>query len=176
MVNQELVDYIKKHKEKGHSLEQLKDHIVNHGHDSEEVDEAIRHATQENVPSKKEAPAEEATEETTSSGGSGIKKRNPFLVLLFAFITFGIYMLFWLVFTTNELRKNTKSAPNPWLLLLFFIPFINFIVAIVYFWKYSKAINELTGFSFIGLFLIWIIFSPAGMIVSQIQLNKKAKK
>ena len=104
----------------------------------------------------------------------GIKKRNPWLVLLFSVITFGIYAMFWLVFTTNELRKNTKSAPNPWLLVLMFIPIVNIIVMFIYFWKYSKAINELTGFSTTTLFLLLVLIGPVAMPIAQIELNKKA--
>ncbi len=104
----------------------------------------------------------------------GIKKRNPILVLVFTIITFGIYGIYWIVSTTNELRAKTKSAPNPWLILLFLIPFVNIIVALVYYWKYSKAINELTGFSNVGLFLLWVLFSPAAIILAQMELNKKA--
>jgi hypothetical protein len=86
----------------------------------------------------------------------------------------GIYGIYWLVSTTNELRRNTRSAPNPWFLLLFLIPLVNIVIMIFYFWKYSSAINELTGFSKIGLFLLLILIAPVGMILSQIELNKKA--
>ena len=87
---------------------------------------------------------------------------------------FGIYGLYWIVSTTNELKRNTQSAPNPWLLLLMLIPFVNFIVILIYYWKYSKAINELSGFSAGLMFVLWLFISPVGMIIAQIQLNKKA--
>jgi len=103
-----------------------------------------------------------------------IKRRNPVLVLIFSIITLGIYTIYWLVSTTNELRRNTQSAPNPWLILLFLIPIVNIIVSIVYYWKYSKAINELTGFSTAGLFILMFFLSIIGIIVAQVQLNKKA--
>jgi len=96
-----------------------------------------------------------------------IKKRNPVLVLLFILLTLGIYGLYWIISTHSELKKNTKSAPSLWML---FIPIVN----LIYFWKYSKAINELTGFGAEGLFALWILFSPAAIILSQMQLNKKA--
>ena len=127
------------------------------------------------------------------------------MVLLFSIITFGIYSIYWLVSTTNELRKNTKSAPNPkllllpvitfifmligtfsyylidfnfgifYLILLIFLIFLNSIIFLFYYYKYSKAINELTGFSVAGLFLLLIFVSPVGMILSQIELNKKSE-
>ncbi len=58
--------------------------------------------------------------------------------------------------------------------MLMLVPFVNFIAAIYYYWKYSEAINELTGFTNIGLFVLWIFFSPAAMILAQVELNKKA--
>jgi len=34
-----------------------------------------------------------------------VKYRNPVLVILFSIITLGIYGIYWLVSTTNELRR-----------------------------------------------------------------------
>lgn len=42
-----------------------------------------------------------------------VKYRNPVLVIVFSIITLGIYGIYWLVSTTNELRRITSSAPNP---------------------------------------------------------------
>jgi len=103
----------------------------------------------------------------------GIKKRNPWIVLLLSIITFGIYTIYWLVSTTLELKNSTKSAPNPKLLWLLLIPFVNIIILIMYYWKYSSAINELTGFSKAGLFVLWIFLSPVAIVLSQMELNKK---
>lgn len=172
MVNQQLVEYIKKGTEKGHTIQYLREYLVKSGQDLKEVDEAITYLWQNKPKPSKKLPSEKL--EITESSKQGIKRRNPFLVLLFTIITFGIYGIFWLVFTTNELRENTKSAPNPWLLLLFLIPLVNIIFYFVYFWKYSKAINELTGFSLAGLYILWIIFAPVAMILAQMELNKRA--
>jgi hypothetical protein len=125
---------------------------------------------------------------------AGIKHRNPGLVFLFGLITLGIYQIYWLVSTTNELRKNTTSAPNPWLLLapiiaapLFIFAILAeysilpvliylavFVVMIMYHWRYSKAINELTGFNAIGMFALLLLLGGIGQIFAQIELNKKA--
>lgn len=169
MVNQQLINYIKTEEAQGYTPQQLRNALIQQGYNSQEVDEAIRYANQRNI-----YPTQQ-TSKPTSSSASGIKRRNPFLIILFSIITFGIYSIFWLVFTTNELKRNTQSAPNPLLLLLMLIPFVNFIVMLIYFWKYSKAINELTGFNSLALFLLWIFIGPVGMIISQIELNKKAE-
>lgn len=105
-----------------------------------------------------------------------VKERNPWVVLLLSLITLGIYGIYWIVATTNELREKSDEAPSPWLLLLFLIPLVNFFVMIYYYWKYSSAINELTGFSKAGLFILWLFVNPAAMVVSQYQLNKVAQE
>ena len=104
-----------------------------------------------------------------------VKYRNPILVIVFSIITLGIYAIYWLVSTTNELRKMTSSAPNPWLLLLFLVPLVNIFVAIWYYWKYSKAIEEITSFDHVLLFILWLLVSIAAMVITQIELNKKAQ-
>jgi len=117
---------------------------------------------------------ESSTAQSAPASYVGIKKRNPFLVFLFALITFGIYMLYWIYSTTTELKTATQSAPNPMLVLLFLVPIVNIFVALYFYWNYSKAINELTGFNNVVLFLLWIAIAPVAMIISQVQLNTKA--
>lgn len=173
MVNQQLLDYIKTEEAQGYTPKQLRDYLIQQGYDPNEVDEAINivNTEMQSAP-QTSAPQQVSTQPTGQS--TGIKRRKPLLVLLFSLITFGIYFIYWVVSTTNELRKNTKSAPNPLLLLLLLVPLVNIVVTVIYYWKYSKAINELTGFDKVGLFILFMLFSPAAMIVSQVQLNKKA--
>jgi len=175
MANEQLVNYVKTTMAQGYTAEQLKQGLVQKGYNATEVDEAISVASGAAAPAaepSKEVPMQEV--QTSQASSDGIKKRNPVLVLIFTIITLGIYGLYWIVSTTNELKRNTQSAPNPWLLLLMLIPFVNFIVILIYYWKYSKAINELSGFSAGLMFVLWLFISPVGMIIAQIQLNKKA--
>ena len=104
-----------------------------------------------------------------------VKYRNPVLVIVFSIITAGIYSIYWLVSTTNELRRLTPTAPNPWSLLLLLVPLVNIFVGFWYYWKYSKAVGEISNFESWLLFILWIIVSPAAMIIAQIELNKKAQ-
>ena len=104
-----------------------------------------------------------------------VKYRNLVLIIVFSIITLGIYAIYWLVSTTNELRRMTNSAPNPWFLLLLLVPVVDIFVFLWYYWKYSKAIGEISDFESVLLFILWIIISPVAMIISQIQLNKKAQ-
>lgn len=176
MANPQLVDYIRTQLAQGYTIQQLKTVMMQSGYTSQEIDYAIsltNHKPPSSVPQQKQQ-IKDSNKQINNSGSSKIKKRNPFLVFLFSFITLGIYSIFWFVYTTNELKSRTKSAPNPLLLWLMLIPFVNIAVMIYYCWKYSKAINELTGFSNIALFLLWVVFSPVAMILSQMELNKKA--
>ena len=104
-----------------------------------------------------------------------VKYRNPVLIIVFSIITVGIYSIYWLVSTTNELRRLTSTAPNPWALLLLLIPVVDFFVALWYYWKYSKAVGEISNFESWLLFVLWLIVSSATMVVAQIELNKKAQ-
>ena len=102
------------------------------------------------------------------------KHRNPVLVVIFTLITFGLYSIYWIRATTIELRKLSTSAPNPWLLLALFIPIVSWVVSIIYAIGYSVAISDISKFNVVLLVVLWIVFWPAAMIISQIQLNKKA--
>jgi len=103
-----------------------------------------------------------------------VKERNVFLVVLFTFITFGIYGIYWLVVTTNELKEMGQDAPNPWLLILMLIPVVNIVIAIIYYWKYSKCMEGISEgrVNSILMFIIWLVFGLASMIWGQIELNK----
>ena len=104
-----------------------------------------------------------------------VKYRNPVLVIVFSIITVGIYSIYWLVSTTNELRRLTSTAPNPWSLLLLLVPLVNIFVSFWYYWKYSAAIGEISNFEPWLLFILWLLVSPAAMVIAQIELNKKAQ-
>lgn len=188
MVNQELINWIKTAEAQGYTPDQLRTYLTQKGYNPGEVEEAINYSNATNMPTfQQTTPTQQAFPDATNmpygqqaaanpktSGSTGIKRRNPFLVFLFSLITFGIYGIYWLYSTTKELKGNTKSAPEPWMVFLMLVPVVNIVVAILLYWKYCKAINELTGFSNIALFVLWIFVGPVGMILSQIELNKKA--
>ncbi len=55
-----------------------------------------------------------------------MKKRNPFLVSLFSLITFGVYTLFWLFWTKQEMVKKGAKIPPFWYI---FLPFAGLFLA-----------------------------------------------
>ena len=139
-----------------------------------------------------------------------VKYRNPVLVIIFWFITGGIYGLYWIISTTNELKRlKAKDAPNPmwilWIILsgifgtillivgaitlmfLIGIPIIlagfalyitGTVLSIIYYWKYSKAIDHISKgrYDYVVIFIFWLIFSPVSVVLSQLALNNIAKK
>ncbi|MCP3682486.1 MAG: DUF4234 domain-containing protein [bacterium] len=197
MANQELVDYIKRGEAQGFSSQQLEDHLVKNGHDSADVHAAVSAAHGNNIyagkdlpqmqippeldpakpsadpvapqasPAQPSAPGPAAAAPKPSAPG-GMTQRNPWLVLLLAYVTFGIYMYYWFYTTTKEMQGKAKSAPEPIMFLLMFVPIAN----IFYIWKYSNAIHEIGDFDVVPLFLLWLFVSPAGLVISQMQLNK----
>jgi hypothetical protein len=178
MANQQIIDYIKTQESAGYSEVQLKKALLENGYNETDVNEAITFVnSSNNEPISSPQSTPESNQETVPSNNTTvtpIKKRNPWIVILLSLFTFGIYFIIWTVQTTKELRGNTKSAPNPLLLFLMLVPIVNFFVIFYYFWKYCKAINELTGFNNVLLFILYLVFTPVGMFLIQSELNKKA--
>ena len=96
-----------------------------------------------------------------------MRKRNPFVVLLLTFITFGIYGLVWEVKTKNDMNKLGADIPTAWLLI---VPLVN----LWWLWKYSEGVEKATGgqtsgvLAFVLLFLLGVI----GMVILQLEFNK----
>lgn len=104
-----------------------------------------------------------------------IKKRSPVMVLILPFITFGIYVFYWIFKTTHELRDNGgDSVPATWILLGLLIPGVNIVAIIIYMWMYSKALEEVTGAQQILHMLLLLFITPVGMLLVQTKLNEKA--
>ena len=51
-----------------------------------------------------------------------MRKRSVVGVIVFPFLTLGIYLLYWFVSTKNELKEKGADIPTAWLLI---IPFVN---------------------------------------------------
>ena len=65
--------------------------------------------------------------------------RSPKTVLLLGLVTFGIYGVFWLAQTANDLkRRGGASLPPLWQVL---IPVLN----LIWVWKWSAAVEEVTA-------------------------------
>ena len=70
-----------------------------------------------------------------------VKHRNSIMVIVLFFITFGIYGLFWLYSTSDELiRLTNKNASALLWLVLALIPILNIITL----WNHSQAVAEVS--------------------------------
>ncbi|MDP6293285.1 MAG: DUF4234 domain-containing protein [Candidatus Woesearchaeota archaeon] len=163
MDDHKLQAYIDEVRSQGHKDDELKSHLLEHGYDTKAVDEALGPGPA--------APPTTAHPPLPGMSG-GFKHRNPALVLVFTIITLGIYGVYWLASTTNELKAKTPLAPSPYLLILFVVPLVGLIAAIVYCWKYGKALEEVTKFSGIGMLVLLLFVFPVAQVIAQMQLNK----
>jgi len=87
-------------------------------------------------------------------------QRNPIVVFLLAAIT-GIYGLYWLIKTTEEMNAKYNTGIPPWWHLL--IPILN----LLWLYKYWNGVQKVTGMSWIIGFLL----GPIGMFLAQGKFN-----
>ncbi|MCX8178526.1 MAG: DUF4234 domain-containing protein [Candidatus Aenigmarchaeota archaeon] len=98
-----------------------------------------------------------------------MKKRNIFLLYLFGILTFGIYFIYWIVATKNEINSLGAKIPTAWLII---VPIANLYWIYKYcegFSKYVKKDNN-PALWFVVFVLVGIVM-PA---IVQSELNKKA--
>jgi hypothetical protein len=100
-----------------------------------------------------------------------VEKRSVAGVILLTFFTFGIYGLFWLVQTKDELVREGADIPTAWLLL---IPFAN----LYWSWKWSGGVEHVTGgkLSQAVAFLLMCLLGLIGMAIIQAELNEAVER
>jgi hypothetical protein len=98
-----------------------------------------------------------------------MKHRSPVAVILLPFFTFGIYSLYWLVTTKQEMKSLGAEIPTAWLLVL---PLVN----LYWFWKYCEGVEKVTRGTTTHLvaFLLFILLGPIGWGIIQDRFNKVA--
>lgn len=183
MVNKELVSLIEIEKEAGKSPPEVEEILLLKGYNKEEVDEAINYVANINLEEESQSSKNQAREKkapptppSPNSLDNGIiKKRNPYLVVVFTILSFGIYAIVWFVKTSKELHSNTSKALKPKHLLFFLIPVYGFFYSFYFLWKYCEAMNELTGVDNKIVYLLYIFTIIGGIVMTQIHLNKKAE-
>lgn len=219
MADWDVFEYLLEGKRRGFSDWALKRNLLKNGFNEQRVSEAFYQLNNEKRINRKETfPAlgtnniynfglKKKSQENTfkTKDPPVLKKRNPLLLIIFSIITFGIYSVYWLVKTSNELRKNSVRGPNSWLLLFFLLPIsifggllyylsflgtfsddlvfgillscsiIYLVFHLFYFWRYSRALNEFTGLGRDWIFVLWIFLPPVAMVVSQVKINDSIK-
>lgn len=96
-----------------------------------------------------------------------MKKRNPFGVFAYPFLTFGIYSLYWQVVTKGELNSKGAQIPTAWLII---VPFVN----LWWLWKYCEGVEQVAGMSGPVAFLLLFFLGPIGSAIIQDKFNAVA--
>ena len=97
-----------------------------------------------------------------------LTQRNLWKMICLMVITFGIYMIYWLVATKCELNKRGAEIPSAWLLI---IP----IVQIYFLYKFTEgycAVVFKNQSQTIAHFLVITLLLPIGELILQSNINK----
>jgi bacteriorhodopsin len=97
------------------------------------------------------------------------QERNILLVYILSFVTFGIYFIYWLYKTKNELNELGANIPS---FILFFIPIAN----IYWLYKYTEGWAYVTKKDNTILYFILFLFVSIIMpYFVQKELNQMAR-
>jgi hypothetical protein len=92
--------------------------------------------------------------------------RSPATVFILSFMTGGIYSLFWLYWTKQEMQGHGADVPT---FLLVFVP----IAGIYWLWKWAEGVELVTSREMSGpsAFLLTWLLGPIGMAIVQDRLS-----
>jgi len=98
-----------------------------------------------------------------------VKHRNVILVYLFSIITFGIYAIYWMVSTKNEINSLGAKIPTSWLLV---IP----IASLYWIYRYCEgfAENVKKDNNTLLWFILYVLVGIIMPAIVQSELNKLA--
>lgn len=99
-----------------------------------------------------------------------ITKRNIVLIYLLGIVTLGIYIIYWMKKTKDELNELGAQIPTAWLII---IPIAN----IYWLYKYAEGFSKVTKKESVLLwFIVFFLIGIAMPAIVQSELNKLAKK
>ena len=98
-----------------------------------------------------------------------VEHRDWIAVVIFSIVTLGIYYVYWIVTTKNEMVNMGADIPTAWFLI---IP----LVHIYFVWKYALGVEFISNRSIEGIiiFILAIVFWPAAIYLIQTELNRHA--
>ena len=98
-------------------------------------------------------------------------KRSVIMLVILSVITFGIYLLYWLVKTKDEMVRQGADIPTAWLLI---VP----IASIYFMWKFCGGVEHVSGgkLSQVLAFVLILALGVIGLAVIQAELNKAADR
>ncbi len=116
------------------------------------------------------APVANGGPKTTSH----IKYRNMLMQVFLVVITLGIYIIYWYYVTLKELyQANGRPAGSGMWTFLSVVPIVQYFAYWHYANEYAEFVDE--KYPAIGIFVVWILFSPAAWFLIQSDLNRAAK-
>ena len=98
-----------------------------------------------------------------------MKQRGIVAVILLTLVTFGIYMIVWMVKTKNEMNRCGADIPTAWLSI---VPIVN----IWWLWRYCQGVDTVSR-GRLGAavsFLLLAVLGVIGMAIVQDAFNKSA--
>jgi hypothetical protein len=100
-----------------------------------------------------------------------IKRRGLFMIYFLSIITIGIYYIYWLVQTKEEMNSLGADIPTGWLII---IPIAN----IWWVWNYCEGFSKFIkkDNNEVLWFILWMIISIIIPAIVQSELNKIATK
>ena len=100
-------------------------------------------------------------------------KRDILTILLLSIFTLGIYYLYWIVVTKDELNRSGADIPTAWCLI---VPFVNFYFWYRYAQGYVKCVKQKDDDSsdVLVYFLIGAFVSFIKIILFQDGFNRKS--
>lgn len=99
-----------------------------------------------------------------------VEKRNPIFVVILCLFTFGIYMLYWLFKTKEEMVQLGANIPTFFLII---IPIAN----IFWIYKYFMGVEHISKGSDkpvngILYLVLYVLLAPIAIYLTQNELNK----
>jgi hypothetical protein len=121
--------------------------------------------------------------ERVSVGGTEVKIRNPFLVFLWALVTFGIYYLVWYYKVNRELRDAAQVDVSPFVALIAITvgwivivpPFVSWYRTFERIAQAQRAAgitNEASPMMGFILYVVAVFVLPVELLYAQDELNK----
>jgi len=96
-----------------------------------------------------------------------MKNRSIGAMVILTIVTFGIYLLVWLVKTKGEMVNQGAEIPTAWLLI---VP----IASIYWLWKWCQGVEKITNGKLsapVALILMWLL-AIIGPFIIQDAFNK----
>jgi len=96
-----------------------------------------------------------------------IKRRSPVAVVIFSIITLGIYLIYWIVATKEEIKSLGAEIPSAWFII---VPIAN----MYFLYKYCEGFSDHVKKDKMGA--VWTLLAltcfPVVPVIVQVELNK----